>query len=339
MDDKKIAVSIVIPVYNVQNFLSDCLERVVGQTLKETEVILVNDASTDRSLTIMKEYEKQYPDKVHIIDSKYNKGAGGARNLGIENARGEYIGFVDSDDIVDITMFEKMYRKAMEGNYDVVDTGYYKQVDNSAILHTSDECTGILDAEKRKSLIVSGGYVFSKIYRKSLFANQTMRFRNNVILEDADFLTYVYGTVRSIGTVKEVLYYYKNHEMSVSHIKNPKEYYQNIYDAMSAIYKKVSSLDKYHEIREAVEYEMLQMYSYGINVCLKAYLDRKEEEYEILLAKIAELKSQIICGGYENTYVQEKIDALDIAIMQLNDMSSKELLQWADHQAGGMISE
>ena len=99
------AVSIIVPVYNAERYLTECLGNIVNQTLQNIEVILVNDASTDGSLSLMRECEHQYPDKVRVIDSKENLGAGGARNLGIKMARGEYIGFADSDDMVDVTMY------------------------------------------------------------------------------------------------------------------------------------------------------------------------------------------------------------------------------------------
>jgi len=104
----KKTVSIIIPVYNAEKYLIECLGNVVNQTLEDIEVILVNDASTDNSLLLMQECQRQYPQMVKIIDSKENMGAGGARNLGIEVAEGEYIGFVDSDDIIDIHMYENL---------------------------------------------------------------------------------------------------------------------------------------------------------------------------------------------------------------------------------------
>ena len=333
------AVSIIIPVYNAEQYLSECLGNIVNQTFKDIEVILVNDASTDQSLFIMRECERQYPDKVHVIDSKDNLGAGGARNLGIEIAQGEYIGFADSDDLVDVTMYEKLYVKAKEGDYDVVDCGYYKQSQDLAILHVSDELSGILNVEKRKELIVGGGYIVSKIFRRKLFDDVRLRFRKNAILEDADFLTYLYGTIHSIGNVKEVLYFYRDNQVSSSNEKNFSCYYQNIYDAMSAIYEKTISLSNYRDIQRAVEYEILQMYSYGVNMCLKTYLEQKGEGLEEKLVKIAGLKKNIVKGDYENPYVTAKIKPLDIEIMQLNDKNSKELLSWAQKQAGGTKRE
>lgn len=91
------AVSIIVPCYNVEKYLPRCIESLVNQTLEDIEIILVNDASPDNSIKIMKEYELKYPNKIKIIDSQINLRQGGARNLGIDIATGEFIGFVDSD--------------------------------------------------------------------------------------------------------------------------------------------------------------------------------------------------------------------------------------------------
>ena len=329
------AVSIVIPVYNAQEYLQQCLGNVVNQTLQDIEIILVNDASTDQSLSIMKDCQRQYPDKVKIIDSKVNSGAGGARNLAIEAAEGEYIGFVDSDDMIEATMYEKLYAKAKEADYEVVDSGYYKQAEDLAMLHVSDELCGVLDSTKRKELIVGGGYIVSKIFKRELFADQNLRFRENVILEDADFLVYLYSTIYNIGNVKEILYYYRNNRKSSSNVKSTTDYYDNIYHAMTAIYEKTLKLPDYKEVQEAIEYELIQLYSYGVNICLKDYLGHGEMQCEQKLCKLAQLRKKVIKGDYENTYVVAKVGQLDIAIMQLNDRSPKDLLVWAKQQAGG----
>ena len=98
-------VSIIIPVYNVEQYLPKCLDSIINQTLKDIEIICINDGSIDNSLSILKEYASK-DDRIIIID-KENEGQGIARNLGIKKAKGKYIGFVDPDDWVDIQMFEK----------------------------------------------------------------------------------------------------------------------------------------------------------------------------------------------------------------------------------------
>lgn len=112
-------VSIIIPVYNIKKYLRECLDSVCNQTLKEIQVIAVDDGSTDGSADICREFEKKYP-TIFSYYYKENGGAASARNLGIEHAVGEYIGFVDSDDWVEPDMYEKMYCVAENNNVDIV---------------------------------------------------------------------------------------------------------------------------------------------------------------------------------------------------------------------------
>lgn len=320
-------VSVIVPVYNREQILAECLGNLVNQTLEGMELILVDDASTDNSLRVMRECERQFPALVRVIESKQNLGPGGARNLGIKAATGAYIGFTDSDDLPQISMYEKLYQKAKEGGYDVVDCGYYRQEGDCSILHTADELTGKLDCKKRKELIVSGGYLFSKLYKRELFTNEKLRFRQNVILEDADFLTYLFSVIDSIGSVKEVLYMYRNQPDSASKIVQTEKYYYNICEAMDAIHVKVHTLSYYEQIREAVEYELLQMYSYGVNICIQAYLSQEPLDVSGLLSRISDLKRRTVRGDYGSSYVRNKIAPMDIQLMQWNDESQKLLLE------------
>lgn len=115
---KKYSVSVCVPVYNAEKYLKECLDSLVNQTLKSIQIVCVNDGSTDSSLDILNEYAAKY-DNLVIVTQK-NQGLGGARNTGIKNAHGEYIGFLDADDIADLTMFEKMYLKAKSENAEMV---------------------------------------------------------------------------------------------------------------------------------------------------------------------------------------------------------------------------
>lgn len=118
-------VSIIVPVYNVVDYLSDCLESLVKQTLDDIEIICVNDGSTDSSLIVLEKYEKQY-DFIKIINQR-NKGLASARNVGIAAAKGEYLGFVDSDDWIDMEFYEKLYEAARRHNTDIAAAKYYKK--------------------------------------------------------------------------------------------------------------------------------------------------------------------------------------------------------------------
>ena len=119
-----VKVSIIIPVYNVERYLEECMESVLGQTLKEIEIICVNDGSSDGSPGILKEYARQ--DKRVILIDQENWGYGYAMNRGIERASGEYIGIVEPDDYVSLSMYEELYQKAKEYSLDLVKADFYR---------------------------------------------------------------------------------------------------------------------------------------------------------------------------------------------------------------------
>ena len=111
-------VSVIVPFNNVENYISKCLTSLIYQSLEDIEIICINDASTDNSKNIVLEYAK-YDKRIKILNINTMSGQSYARNLGFEIASGEYIGFVDSDDWVELDMFEKMYNKAKLGNTDI----------------------------------------------------------------------------------------------------------------------------------------------------------------------------------------------------------------------------
>jgi glycosyltransferase involved in cell wall biosynthesis len=262
-------VSVIVPAYNAHDTLARCLGSLVNQTLQEIEVIVVNDCSKDDTWEIMKRCKKQFPDKVEIINSEVNRGPGGARNQALEVATGEYIGLVDSDDYVVPNMYELLYSKAAEGNYDMVDCGFYREATDEARLYTGDNDTGELNATKRNSLIVAGGYLVTRLIRRELWNDPRIRMRENILcLEDSEILTYMLMRAKSIGNVKEILYKYCDTFDSATKTIDFETYYNSIYGAMSAIYNVTSVMDNYEECRQAIEYEIVQLYSYGVNRCL-----------------------------------------------------------------------
>lgn len=123
MKDGQIAVSIIVPVYNVEAYLKQCLDSVVNQTLKNVEIILVNDGSTDESVEICKQYLSD--DRVILLNQS-NSGLAAARQAGMNIAKGEYIGFVDSDDWLEPTMYEELYAAAKQNDADIVFCNVYR---------------------------------------------------------------------------------------------------------------------------------------------------------------------------------------------------------------------
>ena len=115
-----LTVCVIVPVYNMEKYLETCIESLIRQTYNNLSIILVNDASTDDSLTILKNYERRYPKKITVIDLKENLMLGGARNLGIKLSKSDYVGFVDADDFVHPLMYQMLMKEAETHNLEVV---------------------------------------------------------------------------------------------------------------------------------------------------------------------------------------------------------------------------
>ena len=173
----KIKVSVIVPVYNVEKFIDKCLNSLVNQTLKEIEIIVVNDGSPDNSQKIIDKYVKKYPEKVQSF-IKENGGQGSARNLGIEKAKGEYISFVDSDDWLDLDALEKMYSLAKKDNSDIVICDMVDHYANYTIYHN---CT------KYNSVFEVTPSACNKIFKKELIKD--FRFLSKLWYEDFNFTT------------------------------------------------------------------------------------------------------------------------------------------------------
>ena len=330
-----IKVSIIVPAYNAHKFLARSIASLVRQTLEEIEIIIINDASTDDTLQIAFECKRQYPDKIIVIDSKINRKSGGARNLGFDIARGEYIGLLDADDYVVPNMYELLYQKAKEGDYDIVDSGFYDEKTDIAKLHTGDNVTGILDSEKKSILIANGGYLVTKIFKSHLFNEPRLRMRENVqCLEDCEMLICLLFKAKSIGTVKQIFYKYCNNSDSASkEIMNVIPFFECTYGAMKALYDRCKDFPDFEACRMAVESMILSIYYRFIVRCLyegNKRINFKDEwqgfsnaiknvdpDGVSMLRTMSQLKKKIVSIDYdENEYILNRIDHFYINMMR-----------------------
>ena len=313
-------ISIIVPVYNSSATLITCIKSLLLQTIQDIEIIIVNDSSTDNSYAIMESLKEHFPEKIKITSTPKNLGAGGARNLGLTLATGDYIGFVDSDDIVDSTMYQKLYNEAIRTDYDIIDCGFYREENELAIIYASDELCGILDDHKRNELIASGGYIVTKLFKREFFFNHDFTFRNNTILEDSEIIAYAFATARSIGNVKEVLYIYKYYPSSSSKTVEPNKYFKACFDAINAIYSKLSPLHNFEALKPSIEYEMIQMYYLALKCCI-IHLNIKNFDARRNLEILRDFRLKNISMSYNNKYIQNKISQEDIKLMSLLDHS------------------
>lgn len=207
-------VSVIIPVYNTEKYLRKCLDSVCNQTLSDIEVICINDCSLDNSLGILQEYA-QKDKRIKIIDFKENKGAAVARNTGIDEAQGEYIGFVDSDDFVDLDFYEKLYTKAIQENADIVKGKLYLYDLNNNRKYL-ESWININDAVKKNN--ANFYFTFTTAIYKLNFVNKyNIRFLEGLIhFEDPYFTIKANLYIDKVEVLDNAIYYYTNNPNSSS---------------------------------------------------------------------------------------------------------------------------
>lgn len=216
--------SIIVPVYNMaaDGKLQFCLDSLVNQTIADYEIIAVDDCSTDDSLEILRSYENRYPEKVRVIASPVNKKQGGAKNLGLSAAAGEWIGFIDSDDWVTADFYERLISRAEETGADIVGCDYHLTGEHSMkigqVVHNNKQSqTGELNKEKYRSLILDSGSLVVKIYKRHIILDYPNRFPENIFYEDNAVSNSWMLRAKRFEYIEEPLYYYYQHDASTVH--------------------------------------------------------------------------------------------------------------------------
>lgn len=258
--------SVIVPVYNMaaDGKLEYCMNSLINQTISDYEIIAVNDASTDNSLEILREYEKKYPEKVKVITYAVNKRQGGAKNEGLKAASGEWIGFIDSDDWVVPNYYEKLLRKARETGADVVGCDYSLVSEHTfevgkVVENNTGNQTGPLNEEKHKLLMIRPGSMVVKIYRHSIIRENNLCFPEGIFYEDncAGPLWSLYFT--RFERVAEPLYYYYQHQTSTVH-RITEERCRDRMCAEEIFYEECKErgfLEQYHQ---EIEYRFSELY-------------------------------------------------------------------------------
>ena len=219
-----IKVSIIIPVYNSDKYLEQCLNSVIEQKFKSIEIIVVNDASTDNSLEIMKKYQIK-DDRIVLVNLEERRGVANARNKGLECARGEYISFIDSDDWVSKDYVGFLYEEIEKEKADMVSTSFYFYDDVTKGYKeykiSQFYCNNDFSTIKQKKRIVSNPsfeiVVWSKIYNKKFLINNNFSFVELKGKEDVLFSYEVFLLANKLKFVNNPIYFYRiNRGISLS---------------------------------------------------------------------------------------------------------------------------
>lgn len=208
--------SVVIPVYNVGQYIIHCMESVIDQTLKDIEIICINDGSTDQSLAIVEKY-RETDHRIMIIDKK-NGGLASARNAGLKAVRGEYVLFVDSDDYLESNTCDRLYMEFMQTNADIVVFGAaafpsYTAADNAWLNSRLNVNTRYYHHNTIKALFSeepSVPFVWNKCYRRMFLEENNFLFDEELLYgEDTPFLFYTFPAAKEISFIADKLYNYR----------------------------------------------------------------------------------------------------------------------------------
>lgn len=218
MSNKNPKVSIIVPIYNLEKYISRCMESIINQTLKNVEIICINDGSIDRSLDIIRRHEAK-DQRIRVVD-KINEGQGIARNIGIKMAAGEYVGFVDGDDSVDLIMYEKMYECASRNISDIHICSVNKVDSNGKELKLrcdydlyfgkkfSSDSVVLPPQEVLDAVFKTSRYAWNKIYKRSFLNANSILFSKSKYYQDHLFHVAAFLHARRISYSRESFYNY-----------------------------------------------------------------------------------------------------------------------------------
>ncbi len=236
---QQVKVSVIIPIYNNEDYLRNCIDSIVNQSFRELEIILIDDGSEDKASEICDEYARE--DERIIVIHKENEGSAAARNQGVDIARGRYIAFVESDDVTDTHMYEELYYRAIETNADIVKCGFFKKRRGLPATEIVDfysvgkDCE-VFKAKERPEIFALHASIWSGLYSHDFLTNNSLRFlvTPSATYSDYSFMAMTYAHAERITVVNKALYYYTIDNIGSSTLKQGKNYKYMIYHASEA---------------------------------------------------------------------------------------------------------
>ena len=288
-------ISVIVPVYNVEKYLEKCVKSIIGQTYKNLEIILVDDGSTDSSGKMCDEISKT-DDRIKVIHKK-NGGLSDARNAALKIAKGDYFGFVDSDDYIATDMFETLCNLLENNNSDISIVSYYEIYNDKLIgVRDSKDLVNFNKLDAMKELLMDSriqSYAWNKLFKRDLFNG--LEFPTGKNFEDIATTLLLFEKANKVTLLEEPKYYYLRRDDSIVGVRNYKTYM----DYLEVIYDKYLYLkDKYPEI------EIYNAYNYLINMIwvysiisafdLDTVFEKYKENYKLLEEILKEYGEKLI---------------------------------------------
>lgn len=298
-------ISIIIPCYNAEKFIEQCFESLVNQTIgiDNLQIIFVNDASTDNTGPLLEKVKEQYPNSVQVVHLPVNKKQGGARNEGLSCATGEYIAFLDADDWVDDTMYEKLYRVARQYDTDIIQYPMLKYYEGITKIEDPAQIKGliVLEDEEMRRLFLAGQALTcgsqTKFYKKEFLDKVNVRFVEGRAYEEPSFVYPLLFYAKRVYCTEEPLYYYRMHEESTMHkfVRLPGKLYDHAIVQHEVLRNIKSRNDLWEKYKEEIIYYFVLTYFietlYFAGSCgLSLERERFEEMQKVILEETPEYR-------------------------------------------------
>lgn len=335
-------ISVILPCYNVEKLIDRCLTTIVNQTvgLDALEIICVDDCSTDDTLTVLKKWEQNYPDNFIIVECEQNGRQGQARNIGLSYASSEWIGFIDSDDWLELDYFEAMYNIAKDSEYEVICCGLERDHSEELVYFETSKKYGsnnidvhINTKQDRINLILNpvvGFNAWGKIIRKKLLIDNEIFFMPNLTYEDAPWGSILSLYLKHAYVLDAKLYHYYVNMKSTVLTSNSFHHFDSIttQERLWDEYKKRGFLD---DFRDALEIECIySSYLLGIKMLILRFEEPNYNGY--LLLRYLVLKR--IPDYEKNPYIKNGIlsEKLNLVMLSLkHELNKKQFLEFADN--------
>lgn len=317
--------SIIVPVYNMASDgkLEYCLDSLVAQTVEDYEIIAVDDCSTDGSYAILQDYERRFPDRFHAVHSEVNRHQGGAKNIGLRMAKGDWIGFIDSDDWITPDMYEKLIERAQETGADLVGcdyclTGEHSMKVGQVVPNNKREQSGMLDAAKRRSLILDGGSLVVKIFRRSMILEKELWFPEDIFYEDNALGNSYLVLAEHFEYIEEPMYYYYQHDASTVHTISTKRCEDRM-EAGRLMIEEARRHGYYDEFKPELEYSFTLLFYINTLFTYMAGVDKTK--YRFVKAMGEEMR-RTFPGFEENPYYRERTHEEEKKLIRMQQRST-----------------
>lgn len=289
-------VSVIVPFYNVEEYIEKCIKSLVEQSLEDIEIILVNDGSKDGSEEIAKKYKSKYPDKIVYL-KKENGGLSDARNYALPYTTGEYIAFLDSDDYVEEEMYKEMYETAIIDKADVVECDYLWEYPEETI-----ESKGRAYKDRRDMILNARVVAWNKLIKKELLERTKIKFPVGLRYEDVEFFYKLIPYINTISIVKKPFIHYVQRENSISNTQTSKTaQIIDVLDNVIEFYKEKNIFDNY---KNELEYNYAR-YLLCSSMLRMIMIEEKEERDKTVKLAWEKLNSTFP-KWKENPYLKEK---------------------------------